>query len=267
MPGWSTNMFVPSTQLLVVDRTPVVRFWVAAPNKGTSTKDQGFKVETMDSLAVTVAIVCSGNVKVEDAPKFLYNFGADNPTGNREDPQVVYASIVKGRSLAEVMDEIVWGKVQSELAAAFGAHRLEDIVGVGATFSKSEIIKLVQENVIKFFAVRGLTIDYVGFAADLTFEPEIQDSINRLYVANKNAEMFAPMSKMLPVRQAYANIQIKEGVAKATVEKWNGQLPNMPSFMLIPGSFFEKITNWLGGETPIPVAPVASAPVAPPATK
>ena len=119
-PGWTQDMYIPAARLILVDRSPFMREWVASPNKGTSTADQSFSFESADSVNITTGITISAVVKEEDSVKFLYNFGSVSPQGDPNDPQTQFTSVIYGKSLEQVMDKNVRGKVQAVLAREFG---------------------------------------------------------------------------------------------------------------------------------------------------
>ena len=111
------DKYIPASRLLLVDRTPVTREWVSAGQRGTSNKDEGFRFESAESINMESGIVLSAFVKEEDAAKFVYWFGTKTAT-NTDNPSVKFASVMNGRSLAEVVDDNVRRKVQAILASA-----------------------------------------------------------------------------------------------------------------------------------------------------
>jgi hypothetical protein len=233
--GWANpDMYVPAAQLIVVDRTACVRSWIAANDRGTSTKNQGFYCESSDSINIQLGIIISASVTPEQGPKFLYNFGTkEDNNGNRGDPQRQYVSIIQGKSLADVLDTIVYGKVQQVLAREVGARKLEEVI-----FQKKEIMNTVEKEVQEFFMARGLTVDYVGLADALNYDPAIQKAINDKFIAEKIAQAQAPLQSMMEIRQTYANIALKEQTA-AALGKWDGKLPS--SFVVLPDGMLNQL--------------------------
>jgi hypothetical protein len=243
--GGMNDYYVPAAKLIVVDRSPYTRMWTKDTKTGSSATDDGFRFESADSLNIETDVAISASVTEEDAATFLYNFGtpplvntiAYDPTLQYQSDSFYaqsYASISYGRSLAQVMDSNVRGMVQVELANAFGSKILAlDLP------EKANIIKSVMDNVKKFYAVKGITIEYVGYANSLTFDKPVQDAINNVYIATKENEAFAAMAPAIPVRQQIASIGVTENFGKS-LSKWNGGLPALPNFAIVPSS----VTDW-----------------------
>jgi len=246
--GGFSDYYIPGARLTIVDRTPFYREWVAAKDRGTAARDEAFRFESADSVNIATGIVISASVKEEDAAKFLYWFGTRTDKGDMSDPRVVFASVVYGRSLSEVMDTVVRGKVQAVLAREFGRRSTDEDI-----HQKAPIIATVENEVRDTFAPKGITIDYVGFAESLTFDDDVQAAINRTYVASKEAERANLLAAALPNLQQVADIEIKRGLA-AAVLRWNGQV-TLPSFVVLPQSLLDLLTGMLK-----PTAAPAAAP-------
>jgi hypothetical protein len=236
--GSFSDFYIPGARLTIVDRTPYYREWVAAKERGTAARDEAFRFESADSVNISTGIVISASVKEEDAAKFLYWFGTRTDKGDMSDPRVVFASVVYGRSLSEVMDSVVRGKVQAVLAREFGRRSTDDDI-----HQKAQIISTVETEVRDTFAPKGITVDYVGFAESLTFDDDVQAAINRAYVASKDAERANLLAPALPNLQEIADIEIKRGLA-AAVLRWNGQV-TLPSFVVVPQSLTDLVAGLL----------------------
>jgi hypothetical protein len=226
--GYVKNSVVPSAQLILVDRQPYQREWNGDPHKGTSAKNDGFRCESRDSYRIDTSITIAAYVTEEDASTFLYHFGVNAPQGKRDDPNVVFASTVFGRSLEQVMDSNVRGKVHAVLCAQFTKYDLNAVKVEDRLFNKKgEIVAAVEEQVKALYKPMGISIEYLGFADELGYEKEIQDAINRVFVASKEAEAAISLAQALPVLQAEADMTIKKGLAKG-LEKG---LPALPAFV------------------------------------
>ncbi|WP_187277424.1 hypothetical protein, partial [Methylobacterium sp. WL103] len=164
-PGWAYDYFVPAARLMLVDRSPVSREWVSATERGTSVRDQGIRFETADSVTLRTGIVASAFVKEEDASKFVYWFGAWAAGGNSGDPQVNFASVIQGKSLAEVFDENVHRTVQAAMAKEFGRRTTDE-----AIHGKVAIIEAVEKEVRRVYEPMGITVTTLRFAEGLTFD-------------------------------------------------------------------------------------------------
>jgi hypothetical protein len=250
-PGWSYDYYIPSARLIIVDRTPYQREWTASATTGTSSKDESFHFESADSINISTDIVIAANVQEADAAKFLYWFGTKPPTVEsqekfpNDDPTdsryLTFASIMYGHSLAEVMDTVVRGKVQQVLAREFGKRSTDDDIK-----QKAEIMDIVGKEVTAEFAAKGITIEYVGYANSLTFDKPVQEAINNAYMAEKNAQASQTVAPQLANMQTLAEIDLLKGVAT----KWNGQLPQLPSFVVMPNNMSSILSDFIGDKKP-----------------
>lgn len=240
------DKYIPAARLVIVDRTPSTREWVSSSNRGTSVKDEGFHVESSESINITTGIAMSAFVKEEDAAKFEYWFGTKTPA-NIDDPAVKFSSVMYGRSLAEVVDDNVRHKVQTLLAREFGKRSLID-----AAAQKADIIAVVEKETKESFAAQGVTIAFVGYAEGLTFDPTIQSSINKVFIAQKRAEETAMLMKTVPYETAMVNVNMINAQAdalKIAANKWSGNL-QLPNWLIMPDGFFKTVSGWFGkGDT------------------
>ena len=153
-----------------------------------------------------------------------------NPGDNADFPSVVYA-----RPLANVMDQVVHQRVQTLLAKEFGSRKLTECMA-----QKIDIMNTVEKQVISEFAKVGITIEYVGYASALNYSHEIQAAIDKVYIAEQEAAAADNQLKAMGARSAVANIEIKHGIAQA-LSKWNGQIPNLPNFVVVPENFLSPV--------------------------
>ncbi len=237
--GWFAGYYVPTGRLIVVDRTPYNREWTKASGRGTSAKDESFPCQTSEGINVTVEIGIAASVAEQNAAKFLYYFGVKPPAGDRKDPAVIFNSVYQGRSLAEVMDGVVRGKVSALACAEIGARPLDK-----ADAEINQIMAKIQENVSAFLETRGITLDYVGWAGTWTFDQPVQDAIDRRYIAAQDkivAETLAPYA------QTIMTLAVAEGVRTA-VGKFDGRLPQtLSGLWLLPSSWIETVSGALKG--------------------
>lgn len=239
---WS-NYYVPAARLILLDRPPFYREWSASPTKGTSHKDEGFTCESAESLSVSTAIAISAFVNEQDAAKFLYFFGAKrwfDPAklkGDQSEDEgaLIFKSVIYARSLEEIMDTVVRGRVHAALCNAMGKRKLDDLFS-----QKAEIMAEVLADVSASYGPRGITFDFIGLADELSYDKAIQNAINRVYIANQDAKSAIAIATSLPVMQQQADIKIKEGLAVGIAKG----IPTLPSFMFIPDGWMDKITSW-----------------------
>lgn len=229
------NVYIPSAVLYVVTREPYVRQWTKEASRGTATKDEAFYLESKESINVDFGVSVGAHIKIEDSATYLFFFGVSdliNQNDNVDFPSVVYA-----QSLASVMDRVVHQRVQTLLANEFGNRKLSDCMS-----QKVEIINKVEKQVVGEFAKVGITIEYVGYASALNYAHEIQASIDKVYIAEQEAAAAENQLKAMSARTAVADIEIKRGIAQA-LSKWNGQIPNLPNFIVVPENFMAPMKD------------------------
>jgi hypothetical protein len=222
---WS-DFYVPSGRLIVVDRTPYNREWVAARDRGTSTRNESFPCQSQEGLNITVEVAIAASVTEENAARFLYWFGVRPPAGNRADPQVIFTSVYAGRGLAEVMDTVGRGKVQSLVCHEIGARTFDKV-----NTDVNAIMDAVQKSSAEFFTTRGITIDYIGWAGTFTFDRDVQRAVNDRYTAEKLAPVLATLET-----KAYLD----------ALARWDGKLPNNVSGLwLLPTDLMTNLAGLL----------------------
>jgi hypothetical protein len=255
-PGWTYDYYVPAARLMIVDRSPVSREWVSANERGTSNRDQGIRFETSESVTLRTGVVISAFVKEEDAPKFVYWFGARQLKGDPNDPQVNFASVIYGKSLAEVIDENVHRTVQATMAKEFGRRTTDQ-----AIHDKADVIEAVEKEVKRVFEPMGITITTLGYAEGLTFDnPKIQESIDMTFMAIKNAQSAQAQIQTLPIQEKILDLKIREMDAQSRqvlAGRWNGSaagvLPALPNWVVVPNDWMTQIKGWFAGKPePVP---------------
>jgi len=224
--AWS-DFYVPAGRLIIVDRTPYNREWVAAKDRGTSTKNESFPCQSAEGINVTVEIAVAASVTEENAAKYLYYFGVKPPVGDLSRPEVIFSSVYFGRSLAETMDSVGRGKVQSIVCQQISTRGLDKV-----NQEAGVIIKAVETEAGAFFGSRGITLDYIGWAGTFTFDRDIQNAINDRYTAEKIAPVLATLQT--------------KALLDATA-KWDGRLPTTVSGLwLVPSDLLGSFMNWFG---------------------
>ena len=196
---WS-NFYVPSGRLIIVERTPYSREWVDAQDRGTAARKQGFPCQSKEGLNITVGIAIGTSISEDDAPKFLYRFGINPPPGNRTDPVVLFTSVLQSRSLVQVMDSVGRNKVQALVCNEIGSRTFDN-----ANIEATKIMENVRKDAGTYFATVGITLDYLGWADTMTFDPAVQKAVNDRYVAEKIAPVMATLTQN-------ANNRVLEGL-------------------------------------------------------
>ena len=145
---WLSGNWMDTLRVIVVDRSPVNRYW-------TNEQNGAIQVETNDSVSLSMDVTCTAMIEQENTPLFLYRY----PAG----------------SLMTVMDNEIRAKIQTELTEAVARKSLEEV-----KLNKGEIMEVVRPNVTRFFADRGVTITTLGFGGGLNYlNPKIQEAIDK----------------------------------------------------------------------------------------
>ena len=237
------DVYIPSAQLIVVTREPFARCWTKEANRGTSSANEGFFVESKEGIDVDCGVSIAASIQLQDSALYLYNFGISDSVAPQDADHPDFASVVYAKNLSVIMDSVVRQDVQRLLAREFGKRALDDAIS-----QKAEIMETISNEITKSYAALGITIKYIGFATPLNFDQKIQDSIDSKFIAKKNAEAAPDRMIAMPVLMGLAEVHIKEGIATA-IGKWNGQL-SLPSFLLVSDQLANTLGNWFGSATP-----------------
>lgn len=228
---WS-NYYVPAGRLIVVDRTPVSREWVKQPHRGSDKSDQSFPCQSSEGLDITVGVAIGASVFEENAAKFLFRFGVNPPTGDRNDPNVVFTSVYQGKSLAQVMDGPVRSRVQSLVCDEMTSRSLDE-----NNKQAAKIMEGIQKKVEVYMISVGISLDFIGWADTFEFSKEVQAAVDRRYIASQDIEVAKAMAPHTATLQALATAEGTRTVAN----KWNGALPSSVSLWWLPSS----ISDWV----------------------
>ena len=193
--GGFFDFYVPAGRLIIVDRTPYSRDWVDATDRGTSRRKEGFPCQSREGLNVTVGISVGVSVPEAAAAKYLYRFGTLPAAGDRSDPRVIFNSVYYSRKLAEVMDDVGRKKVQTLVCAEITARGFDQ-----ANAEANQIIETVRKAAEAYFGSVGITLDFLGWADTFAFDKEIQEAVNRRYIAAQDqaiAMVLAPHAETI----------------------------------------------------------------------
>jgi hypothetical protein len=251
--GW--DYYVPAGRLIIVDRTPFSREWVDSSDRGTSAKKEGFPCQSKEGLNVTVGVALGASVSQANAAKYLFRFGVLPQRGEvrgtadsvENDGRIIFQSVYYSRSVQNVMDD-------------FGRKKILELICdqiVSRNFDKvNEDAKLIKDTaakqVVDFFAGYGITIDFMGWADTFTFDREVQEAVNRLYIAKQDEDIGRRLQPYTEVIKALAQAQAQRSFG----DKTDGKLPT--TFFGMPP---EVVGPLLGAPSNLP-RPVA-APGAP----
>ena len=146
-------------------------------------------------------LLATASVREEDAAKFLYNFGVNQPRGNPNDPQIIFASVYYGRSLWQVMDDVGRKKIQTLVCNEIGKRNFDQ-----ANADYIPMMGDIEKATRAYFSNYGITINFIGWADTFEFDKEVQTAVNNRYEADKLGPVMATL-------QAVAQMRVQEGLA------------------------------------------------------
>ena len=156
--------WIPTAKLVTVDRTPVSREWTSNEKTGTSARNEGIRVESVESIDFSIGVVMTASIPEDRAAKFLYNYA--------------------GKALKDVADQDIRTYVQAGLSREFGVLTLVD-----GQHQKKEIFDRVLTDTKAHFADLGVIINNLGYAEGMTYsDPAIQKAINDTYAAQQSVQ-------------------------------------------------------------------------------
>ena len=197
--GGFYDFYVPAGRLIIVDRTTYSREWVDSAERGTSHKKEGFPCQTIEGLNITVGISVGASVSDANAAKYLGRFGVLPISGDRTNPAIIFNSVYYSRRLAEVMDDVGRKKVQTLVCAEITARTFDK-----ANAEANQIIDSVTKKSVDYFASVGITLDFIGWADTFTFDHDVQDAVNRRYVAAQDKEIAVALAPFADTIQKLA---------------------------------------------------------------
>jgi hypothetical protein len=222
-----------SAMLIRVDRAPVTRQWTGKDKP----EGNAIQVESSDSIGFGVGITVTARIPEDQTPQFLYNFS--------------------GKSLDEIIDKNVRGKVTEVLSREFGTIALNECGP-----KKSLVMTTMQKEVTEFFKPVGIDITTISLQGGLEYDPTIQKNIDETFAANMKVKVATEAAKAQEIlNEQNVNIAIAEreaaeefkkaqdalavkidleiqkkyaDAAMAAAEKWDGK---MPANMVPSGAF------------------------------
>ena len=236
------DKYVPSATLYVVTRQPYARSWQKETTKGTSAKDEGTYLESKEGINIDFGTMISAEIIEKDSALYMYHFGASETIDagdSAEFPSVVYA-----KPLSEIMDTVVYMDAHRLLAKEFGKRTFLE-----CSYQKAEIFSNVEAQLVATYKPLGISIRYFGQGSPLNYDQKIQSAVDTLVISDLQAMVVSNQLKTIPVQSALADIAIKNGAATSAA-KWDGKLPALPSFMIIPSGIWDKVLGWFSSPKP-----------------
>ena len=211
------DFYVPAGRLIIVDRTPFSREWVEAHDRGTSNRNKSFPCQSKEGLNIAVGVSIGASVLEANAAKYLYRFGVLPPSGDRTDPKVIFASVFFSRRLSEVMDDVGRKKVQTLVCNEIAGRNFDK-----ANEEANQIMASVAKAATDYFATVGITLDFIGWADTFTFDPAVQDAVDRRYIASQDQAIAALLAPYATTIQALAAAD----ALRSFGHKSDGRLPS-----------------------------------------
>lgn len=198
--------------LIVVDRSPVTREWSSIKDIGTSVANQAIYAESSESIGFSAGMNCSAQIYSEnDAVKFLYCYN--------------------NKPLSEIMDTEIRARVESKFVEECASRTLNEIL-----VQKEEIMKSVRDDVVSYFAERGITITVLGMKDGLEYDDTtIQKSINDKFSSemklttqkNENERIISEAEAKAEANRILSESLTDEVLRQQYYEKWDGKLPSV----------------------------------------
>jgi hypothetical protein len=210
------DFYVPAGRLIIVDRTPFSREWVDATDRGTSRRKEGFPCQSKEGLNISVGVSIGTSVTEGNAAKYLFHFGVVAPQGDRSDPKIIFNSVYYSRKLAEVMDDVGRKKVQTLVCDEITARSFDQ-----ANNEAVKIMDNVKEKAVAYFVEQGITLDFIGWADTFTFDPAVQEAVNRRYIASQDQAIAALLAPYTATIQSLAAAD----ALRSFGHKTDGRLP------------------------------------------
>jgi hypothetical protein len=157
--------------------------------------------------------------------------------------EITYQSVAHARSLSDVMDNNIRGKVVQILNREFGSRSFAKTVEEKALISLA-----LQKEIIEYCKQRGITVDYAGIATSLDFDKSIQDAINLEISSKYTAAATLALAPAIPIQRAQAEIANINATADMK-RKWNGVV-NMPSVLIASDRIMGFFSSMFGGDKP-----------------
>jgi hypothetical protein len=232
------DKYIPSACLYVVSREPYSRLWCKEATRGTSTANQGTFLESSSGVNIDFSTTIAASISPTNAALYLYNFGVSAKLDGGDTAD--YPSALYARDLSDVMDNVVFNDAHQMLAMEFGKRTFTECCN-----QKTVIFTKVESQLKEKYATMGITISYFGLGSQMNFDQKIQDSINNVEIAIFDANAASNRMAAMPVLQALADINMKNSAA-AALARWDGKLPALPSFAVVPNGIFDGIGGILG---------------------
>ena len=192
------DLYVPTGRLIIVSRSPFSHEWVDAHDRGSSPRKEGFPCQSKEGLNTSMGVSVSTSVSENQAARFLYTFGIQElrlTNEQRDTPAAIFQSVYYGKNLDQVMTEYGRKKVQT-LVCNQAMRRSIDQINADMVPMMDEI----EAQARHYFESVGITLNFIGWADTVNFDPDVQAAINRKFIAAQDkaaSEMLQPYLETL----------------------------------------------------------------------
>lgn len=198
--------YIPTINVIIVAHTPVSRLWTKSTETGTNAKNEAMCVEDNHSVNVCFQIALSAIIEPRNAAKFLFNYQANQAA----DPKV--GGLYRAIALEQVVDNQVHTYLYGRIALRAGNNDLDYIIK-----NKASIVVEAQDEAKIFFANQGITIAYVALGGELILSDNVQDVINRIFIAQKEQDIARVQATTVAINaMAQREAIIQKGAGDAT---------------------------------------------------
>jgi len=156
---WINGEWIPTIDVLVVNRSPITCEWTGDPSSGTEKKNQALSAESKDSIGVSSGFCLTAWIEEVDASTFLYKFQTSG--------------------LATVVNGPIRQTIQAEYTNNCSKYNLNELREM-----KEEITAAIRAVVIPKYKAMGITIDpSLGLVGGFEYENKnIQTAIDQVFI-------------------------------------------------------------------------------------
>jgi len=150
------------------------------------------------------------------------------------------------RKLSDVMDDVGRKKVQTLVCNEIASRSFDK-----ANEEANQIMDAVGKAAADYFASVGITLDFIGWADTFTFDPVVQDAVNRRYIASQDQAIAAELAPYASTIQALAAAD----ALRSFGHKSDGRLPS--TIVGLPPDLGGLLGTLLRSGAAAPTAPAA----------
>src|SRR5258708_2776027 len=148
------------------------------------------------------------------------------------------------------MDDVGRKKVQTLVCDEITSRSFDQANGEAV-----KIMESVKQKATEYFSSVGITLDFVGWADTFTFDPAVQEAVNRRYIATQDQAVAAALAPYTATIQALAAADALRSFGRKT----DGKLPT--TIVGLPTELGPLMSTLLkSGSAPAPAGQPGAAP-------